>query len=684
MFSIALTATLMMGLSWVVPVGPEFQVNTYSMADQCPHSIAVNVLGNFVVTWTDENGKKLLGKRYNALGIAQSGEFQANVVTGCGGTLSSVAMDASGNFVVVWADCKEVFGRRYDATGEALDNEFIIATNCFSWDYFWNPSVAMDSLGNFVVVWEGLSSADRGVYGRRYDASGTAQGSEFKINNRVGLILWYPSVAMDVSGNFVVVWLDNRLNPRDTNYDVFGRRYDASGTAQGDAFLVNTNTVYQQHYPSVAMDASGRFVVVWDEHHVGSLSDDVYGQCYDADGVTEGHVFQVNTYATNKRFSCSRAAMDAAGNFIVTWESVRDGIKVCGQRYSNPPVVFAIDANSSLTEGNTRLFNVTFSEAVTGVDVTDFALFITGDVPDAVILSVTGLGKDYTVLVGDVAGDGTLRLDLIDDDTIIDGDGIPLGGVGVGNGNFTTGGVYQVVLQLPSEGEGEPVEGEGEPPVEGEGELPVEGEPIEGEGELPVEGEGEPVEGEGETAEGEPAEGESEGETVEGESPEGEHVEGELTEGEVIEGEGELIEGEPVEGEVTEGEHVEGNPEGEIAEGEMPGDEGETDPLEEIAKDLEDNFDILDSNSDDRLSIGELLTRFPEFDADDFAALDLNGDGFLSLVELQGSSNEEECKCGCGSFCCTPVETVKRRLGDWLLIGLSLLALIALARNRNV
>ena len=35
------------------------------------------------------------------------------------------------------------------------------------------------------------------------------------------------------------------------------------------------------------------------------------------------------------------------------------------------------------------------------------------------------------------------------------------------------------------------------------------------------------------------------------------------------------------------------------------------------------------------------MTRFPEFNASDFVALDLDGDGFLSLIELQGNSSEE-------------------------------------------
>jgi len=51
---------------------------------------------------------------------------------------------------------------------------------------------------------------------------------------------------------------------------------------------------------------------------------------------------------------------------------------------------------------------VTFSEAVTGVDTTDFAL--TG-IPSASVTSVTGTGATRTVAVNTGSGDGTLRLD---------------------------------------------------------------------------------------------------------------------------------------------------------------------------------------------------------------------------------------------------------------------------------
>lgn len=89
-------------------------------------------------------------------------------------------------------------------------------------------------------------------------------------------------------------------------------------------------------------------------------------------------------------------------------------------------------------------FLVKFSEPVTGVDAADFALTSGGGISGAVISTVSGEGSDYIIHVDTGTGDGTLRLDVVDDDSIKDVPQNPLGGVGVGNGSFTSGEVYTV------------------------------------------------------------------------------------------------------------------------------------------------------------------------------------------------------------------------------------------------
>jgi hypothetical protein len=101
-------------------------------------------------------------------------------------------------------------------------------------------------------------------------------------------------------------------------------------------------------------------------------------------------------------------------------------------------------------------FQVTFSEIVSGVTVDDFFLTGSGGISGAAVTEVrrpvssTSLGNVYFVLVETGTGDGTLRLDLNDNDSIADISGNPLGGAGAGNGNFTSGEVFVIDKNIPA------------------------------------------------------------------------------------------------------------------------------------------------------------------------------------------------------------------------------------------
>ena len=93
----------------------------------------------------------------------------------------------------------------------------------------------------------------------------------------------YPSVAMDTTGNFVVVWQDGYHPFENSGASIHGQRYDANGSAVGTQFRVNTVTTGDQLNPSVAVDADGDFVVVWESNgSSGSDTDStsIQGQRY--------------------------------------------------------------------------------------------------------------------------------------------------------------------------------------------------------------------------------------------------------------------------------------------------------------------------------------------------------------------------------------------------------------------
>ena len=86
-----------------------------------------------------------------------------------------------------------------------------------------------------------------------------------------------------------------------------------------------------------------------------------------------------------------------------------------GQTYTvdrvAPSVSSIVPAGAATTNGASSAYTVTFSENVTGVDASDFA--ITGtNTATANIASISGSGNVYTVTIDTITGDGSLRLDL--------------------------------------------------------------------------------------------------------------------------------------------------------------------------------------------------------------------------------------------------------------------------------
>jgi hypothetical protein len=333
-------------LSQGEPLGPEFVVNTHTTGSQEAPAVAVDSSGNFIVVWMslgqDGGGiAGVFGQRYDSSGAALGPEFQVNTYTTGNQIAPAVAWQGSGSFVVVWASDGQdgsglgVFAQRYASSGAPLGPEFRV--NTYTSNDQTDPAVAADSSGNFVVVWtSGLQDGSLlGVFGQRYGSSGSPLGAEFRVNTFTTNTQWLPSVASDAAGAFVVVWESNLQDGSDLG--VFGQRFAAGGAALGSEFRINTFTTAGQSYPSVAADSSGNFVVVWDSFGQDGSNRAVIGQRYSSSGPPLGSEFLVNTYTTGYQVAPSVAA-DGAGNFVVAWQSNPedgDGYGIFGQRYDD-------------------------------------------------------------------------------------------------------------------------------------------------------------------------------------------------------------------------------------------------------------------------------------------------------------------------------------------------------------
>ena len=197
--------------------------------------------------------------------------------------------------------------------------------------------MAFDGSGSFVVVWQSdvQDGSGFGIFGRRFDAAGVAQGTEFRVNSYTTSNQADPAVASDANGDFVVVWQSNGQDG--AGYGIFGQRFSPSGSPQGTEFRVSTYTTAAQFASAVAASGTGSFVVVWQSDVQDGSGGGTFGQRFDSSGVPRGGEFRVNTYTTASQDRTAVAA-DPDGDFVVVWESNGQdgsGYGIFGQRYGD-------------------------------------------------------------------------------------------------------------------------------------------------------------------------------------------------------------------------------------------------------------------------------------------------------------------------------------------------------------
>ena len=97
----------------VVPLGGQFQINSYTTSAQYHAIVAKDAQGDFVVVWqsggsygtgTDTDGWSIQAQRYDDTGTPAGSQFQVNSYTTSSQSAPSVsALGPEGSFVVVWA-----------------------------------------------------------------------------------------------------------------------------------------------------------------------------------------------------------------------------------------------------------------------------------------------------------------------------------------------------------------------------------------------------------------------------------------------------------------------------------------------------------------------------------------------------------------------------------------------------
>jgi hypothetical protein len=325
----------------------DFQVNEHTGiggAFQSFPSIAEDSDGNYVIAWGDQrNGWDcdIYAQRYSSEGVALGNNFRVNDQLGSVALLwsgPSLAVDKNGNFTITWTDSRRggnnVYAQRYDSDGVASGNNFQVTDNEGSVAEFSGPCISVDGSGNFIIVWGDERNGNPDIYAQRYSNDGTVVGSNFKVNDDQGTTRQRgPTIAADNSGNFIITWHDERDSDAD---DIYAQRYSSNGTAQGGNFKVNDDTNdASQLGPAISADNLGNFIITWDDSRHNNC--DIYAQRYSADGSTIGVNFKINdNTGSDWQFSPSVSA-NGSGNFVITWMDERNSThpNIYAQRFSS-------------------------------------------------------------------------------------------------------------------------------------------------------------------------------------------------------------------------------------------------------------------------------------------------------------------------------------------------------------
>jgi hypothetical protein len=303
-------------------LGPDFQVNTFTLGNQDSPDVARYADGRFVVVWQDFTNSRVKARLYLASGAPAGGEVE---VSEAGLIVSPphVAALADGGFAVVWGVFHDVLLRRFDREARPLGSAVVV--NGSHPDLNLRPDIAADSGGNLAIVWYRDGFFDDLVLLRRFDAAGNPQGDPFQVNSFTNRRPSAAHVAMNDAGSILVSWNE------DVGFRVLARRFDGpSGTwanevriqAPGGGHPANSVPLLYREGDGAVVFSDLRFVDIG-----------VFAQPLDAEGALMGAAAELGgpLYDT----SALAAATGAAGNTFVVWSQLdNNGSRLFGRLFN--------------------------------------------------------------------------------------------------------------------------------------------------------------------------------------------------------------------------------------------------------------------------------------------------------------------------------------------------------------
>jgi hypothetical protein len=297
--------------------------------------------GEYLVVWSDgrdSSSYDIFGRRMSAAGATLGPDFRISGPKAVSHeTWPDIAWNATRNeYLVVWGDDRattsrgrDIFGRRLAADGTPIGKDFRISgPTATGWEY--SPSVAWNAVANqYLVVWEddrNFSLRSNDIYGRRVTALGGFVGGDISISGPAATA-WdgIPDVAArGDSGEYLVVWSDDRNFAAGMGTDIYGRRISTGTAKLGGDFRINRGSVGNQQRPAIAWNGNDtQYLVVWqDGRNYGTSENDIYGRRADADATRISGDIKMSA-ESHDQLTPDVAFDPGSGRYLVVWKDWR-------------------------------------------------------------------------------------------------------------------------------------------------------------------------------------------------------------------------------------------------------------------------------------------------------------------------------------------------------------------------
>ncbi|MFA5939590.1 MAG: Calx-beta domain-containing protein [Sinimarinibacterium sp.] len=234
-------------------LSPPDSIDLRDAAVSPPH-LAVSAGGDAIIVWRQtsfsSNIPEIRAFRLDKNGNVAGAPFTiVTLPAGSAYPLPAVAMDATGNAVVVWRTGSNIYARRIRVDGTTSS---IAQVNTTEADARGTPDVGVDREGGFTVTWIGTSGES--VMRRRYGPGGGALETEVEIFAGLSLS---PSIGTDADGDTVIAW------GADSFTRLVAQTFDAQGLATAPAVVVAESDREVVERPRVAVDGDGDAVFAW-------------------------------------------------------------------------------------------------------------------------------------------------------------------------------------------------------------------------------------------------------------------------------------------------------------------------------------------------------------------------------------------------------------------------------------